>query len=248
MTSMGPRLLALALGLLLGAGMLSRAGGRDAASQPEAGFTSLFNGKDLSGWTYKGSPKDSLEGKTETPDGRISVVDGAIVMHEKDKAGKGGIKDLYTIKTFPKGFHLILEFRAGDKADSGVYIRGPQLQVRDFIRRKEHLDLKKFKNDDWNVLDITVQNGKVVTTVNGKALEPSDKLELVVKEGKPEARLNAKPVDIKAIAVTVGAQAICLVNGEPLEVMKNLPATGGVGLQAETGKFEFRNIRIKELD
>jgi len=245
---MGPRLLALTLGLLLGVGLLSWAGEKDASFQLEPGFTSLFNGKDLSGWTYKGAPKESLEGKTETPDGRISVVDGAIVMHEKDKAGKGGIKDLYTIKTYPKGFHLILEFRAGDKADSGVYVRGPQLQVRDFIRRKEHLHLSKFKNDDWNVLDITVQNGKVVTTVNGKALEPSDKLELVVKDGKPEAKLNDKPVDIKAIEVKVGALATCLCNGEPLEVMKNLPATGGIGLQAETGKFEFRRVRIKELD
>ena len=26
-----------------------------------------------------------------------------------------------------------------------------------------------------------------------------------------------------------------------------VPASGGVGLQAETGKFEFRNIRVKEL-
>jgi hypothetical protein len=28
----------------------------------------------------------------------------------------------------------------------------------------------------------------------------------------------------------------------------NVPAKGGIGLQAESGKFEFRRIRIKELE
>src|SRR5271166_2729108 len=79
---------------------------------PETGYTSLFNGKDLTGWTYKGAPNVSLEGKTETPDKRIEVKDGVILMNEKDKDGKGGIKDLYTIKDFSKPFHLKLEFRA----------------------------------------------------------------------------------------------------------------------------------------
>ena len=140
-----------------------------------------------------------MDGKTETPDKRVSVENGVIVMHEKDSKGKGGIRDLYTNKTFAKDFQLKLEFRAGLKADSGVYIRGPQLQVRDFIRRGEQKQMKKFKNDDWNELEITV----------------------------------------------TGTEAVCRVNGEPLQTMK-VPAQGGIGLQAESGKFEFRRVRIKE--
>ncbi|HZT82212.1 MAG TPA: DUF1080 domain-containing protein [Gemmataceae bacterium] len=169
----------------------------------EEGYTSLFNGKDLTGWKYVGS-KESLEGKTETADKRFQVVDGVIVANEKDARGKGGIRDLYTTRPFNKDFHLKLEFRAAPKADSGVYIRGPQLQVRDYIRRGEQKQLKKFKNDDWNELDITVKDGV----------------------------------------------ATCLCNGEPLSprTMK-VPAKSdkGIGLQAETGKFEFRRIRIKEM-
>ena len=42
--------------------------------------------------------------------------------------------------------------------------------------------------------------------------------------------------------------AECLCNGEPLEVMTNIPANGGIGLQAESGKFEFRRVRVKELE
>lgn len=165
----------------------------------EDGYLNLFNGKDLTGWRYPGAKGHEMDGKTETPDKRVSVENGVIVMHEKDSNGKGGIRNLFTGKTFNKNFHLKLEFRAGLKADSGVYIRGPQLQVRDFIRRGEQKQMKKFKNDDWNELEITV----------------------------------------------TGTEAVCRVNGEPLQTMK-VPAQGGIGLQAESGKFEFRRIRIKE--
>jgi hypothetical protein len=82
---------ALALCAALGVAR-SRSAAGDGPTEP--GYKSLFNGKDLTGWSYKSAPKASLEGKTETPDGRISVADGAIVMHAKDKNGKGGIRDL----------------------------------------------------------------------------------------------------------------------------------------------------------
>jgi hypothetical protein len=167
----------------------------------EDGYTSLFNDKDMTGWRYPGAKGREMDGQTETPDRRISVANGVIIMHEKDNQGKGGIRELSTSKSFDKDFHLKLEFRAAAKADSGVYIRGPQLQVRDFIRRGEHKNMKKFKNDDWNELDITV----------------------------------------------TGTEALCRVNGETLAWMK-VPAKGGIGLQAETGKFEFRRVRIKSLE
>ncbi len=178
---------------------LAAAGGAD-DFKLEDGYKSLFNGKDLTGWKYPGKSGKPLDGKTETPDKRIEVKDGVIVVNEKDAQGKGGIKDLYTVEDFDKDFHLKLEFKAGLKADSGVYLRGPQLQVRDFIRRGEKKSLADvFKNDGWNELDITVK----------------------------------------------GREATCLLNGKPLEVMKNLPARGGIGLQAETGSFEFRRVRVK---
>ncbi|MBM3992913.1 MAG: DUF1080 domain-containing protein [Planctomycetes bacterium] len=210
--------------------------------KPEPGYVSLFNGKDLAGWKY--GKETDLAGKTETADKRFRVADGIIVAEE----GKG-IKDLYTVKAFNTEFNLKLEFRAALKADSGVYIRGPQLQVRDFIRRGEMKGkLTKFKNDGWNELDITVKNGVVTTTVNGKALTEKDSLALSVENGKPIAMLNGKSVDINKIECSVGAVARCLCNGELMENMKIPQKSGqGIGLQAETGKFEFRRIRVKEM-
>jgi hypothetical protein len=215
----------------------------------EDGFVSLFNGKDLTGWRYPGANgKEMLDGKTETSDKRVEVKDGIIVMNEKDKDGKGGIKDLYTVKQFPKDFIVKMEFRASLKSDSGVYVRGPQLQVRDFIRRNEQKQLTNFKNDDWNDLEITVKAGVVTTTVNGKALTKDDVLELTVKDGKPSAKLNGKDIDVSAVQVKVGNVAYCKCNGEALAPLTmDVPANGGIGLQAETGKFEFRNVRVKEL-
>ncbi|MFN4258497.1 MAG: DUF1080 domain-containing protein [Gemmataceae bacterium] len=191
----GMGLVVLAVGLVG-----SAVGTRGDDFQAEEGYTLLFNGKDLTGWEYHGT---KLDGQTATPDKRIEVIDGVIVAQAKDANGKGGIRNLFTVRQFPNNFHLKLEFRAGLKADSGVYLRavGKQLQVRDYIRRGERKQLKNFKDDDWNELDITV----------------------------------------------TGNEAVCKCNGEMLETMKGLPATGGIGLQAETGKFEFRRIRVKEL-
>jgi hypothetical protein len=214
--------------------------------KPEDGFESLFNGKDLTGWQYKGS-KEKLDNQTATADERVKVEGGVIVMMPKDKDGKGGIKDLYTVKSFPKNFHLKVEFRASLKSDSGVYIRGPQLQVRDYLRRNEQKHLKKFKNDDWNTLDIVVKNNVLVSTVNGKALTDKDSFDFAFKDGKAVATLNGKSIDPKTVQIRYANVAECTINGEPLEIMTNIPANGGIGLQAESGKFEFRRVRIKEL-
>ncbi|MBY0522556.1 MAG: DUF1080 domain-containing protein [Gemmataceae bacterium] len=108
--------LALLAGLVLGASEALLAADD---FKLEDGYVSLFNGKDLTGWRYS---KEDLTGKTETSDKRFFVKDGIIVADE----GKG-IKDLYTVKEFDKDFNLKIEFRAGEKSDSGVYIRGPQL-------------------------------------------------------------------------------------------------------------------------
>ncbi len=221
--------------------MAGLAANRAPAGDTEPGFTSLFNGKDLTGWVYKGS-KEDLTGKTETADKRFTVEKGAIVAQE----GKG-IKDLYTVKSFSKDFQLKMEFRASLKSDSGVYVRGQQLQVRDYIRRNERPQLKgKFKDDDWNSLDITVKAGVIVSKVNGKDLAASDAFELSIKNGQPTAKLNGKDVDVKDISVKNSIIAKYYCNNVFLEDMV-VPAAGGIGVQAETGKFEFRNIRIKEL-
>jgi len=205
---------------------------------PEPGYKSLFNGTDLTGWRYG---KEPMNGRTETPNKRFMVIDGAIVAAE----GKG-ISDLTTIADFNGNFELKLEFRAAPKADSGVYVRGPQLQVRDFIRRNEQPGLKSvFKNDDWNELHITVGSAANLTIM--RPIGKSDSLELMVKNGKASAKLNGQELSEKEISMSAGVTAICRLNGVQFDPNYKPGAKGGIGLQAETGKFEFRRIRVKEM-
>jgi hypothetical protein len=170
----------------------------------EEGFIRIDNGKDLTGWQYyrnRGVAPEPLAGKTESSDKRFQIVDGLIVAQEKDADGKGGIKDIYTVDNFDTDFTLRLQFRAAPRADSGVYIRGKQLQVRDYPTVGPYKDLKKFNTGDWNDLEIIVK----------------------------------------------GKTAECKCNGEVLEKAFSIPAKGAIGLQAESGKFEFRRIRVQRM-
>jgi hypothetical protein len=126
--------------LALAAGIGLAPPGR-ADPKPEAGARELFNGKDLTGWGYKSGEK--FDGKTESDDKRYTAKDGMIVVN----AGKG-IRQLWTTAQFPTDFELRLEFRAAVNADSGLFVRGPQLQVRDYLVAGPYKDLKKYKAQD----------------------------------------------------------------------------------------------------
>ena len=157
-------------------------------------FTPLFNGKDLTGWQYKNG--DKFDGKTESSDARYTAKDGMIVVNP----GKG-IAQLWTTQEFPKDFELRLEFRAAVNADSGLFVRKPQLQVRDYLVAGPYKKLEKYKPQDWNEIVVVVK----------------------------------------------GTTAHCTCNGEVLEAALKLPETGGIGLEADRGQMEYRNIRIKEV-
>ena len=132
----------------------------------------LFNGKDLTGWGYKTGDKfESFDGKTEASDKRYSVKDGILVVNP----GKG-THQLWTAEKFPKDFELRLEFRAAVNADSGLFVRGPQLQVRDYPVAGPYKELKKYKAQDWNEIVVIVKGGLAHCTCNGEVLEAKMKV------------------------------------------------------------------------
>lgn len=133
------------------------------------GFISLYNGKDLSGWHYlDGEP---LEGKTEASDGRYSARGEALVVNPHDEARGPRFRQLWTTRSFPKDFILKLEFRAGVNADSGVFLRKPQLQCRDYLVAGPYTMLKKYKPQQWNTLVVTVKGTVAHCECNGEVLE-----------------------------------------------------------------------------
>jgi hypothetical protein len=164
------------------------------AFTPEEGFESLFNGRDLTGWGYrpttdadKASAKKwqasdpnappwpivtepvAFDGLTSSPDGRFTVINGRLVVTTPPEGRK--IQQLYTTREFGDDFVLKLEFRATPNADSGVYVRGPQLQCRDYGLAGPFKGLKLYKPQQWNELVVTVQNGEARATNNGEVLD-----------------------------------------------------------------------------
>ncbi|HWA98322.1 MAG TPA: family 16 glycoside hydrolase, partial [Pirellulales bacterium] len=184
---------------------------------PEAGFVSLFNGRDLTGWGVRPTPPRILAKKpkpdapvfvevkqaaafdrmTATPDGRYRAINGRLVVTTPPEGRR--IQQLWTTQEFGTDFVLKLEFRATPNADSGVFIRQPQLQCRDFLLAGPYNQLKQFKEGDWNEL---------VVTVTGDM-----------------------------------AQATC--NGELLTDDMKVPASGPIGLEGDRGQMEYRRIRLK---
>ena len=194
------------------------------AFQPEPGFTSLFNGRDLTGWGYrvtsegdrqgarnwqKGDPNappwpfydspQNFDGLSRSSDGRFVAHAQRIVVTQPPE--KRRIQQLWTQREFPRDFILKLEFRATPNADSGVFIRGNQLQCRDYPLAGPYKNLLGYKPQDWNELVIEVKGGT----------------------------------------------ARCTCNGEVLESAFKVPATGPIGLEGDLGQMEYRRLRLREL-
>jgi lysophospholipase L1-like esterase len=191
---------------------------------PEPGYVSLFNGKDLSGWGYRPTSEGEKEsarkwqasdpkapawpfvtnaiafsGKEQSEDGRYLARNGRLIVTTPPEGRR--IQQISTTREFPNNFVLRLEFRATPNADSGIFVRGRQLQCRDYPLAGPYKNLKNYKPGDWNEVEITVSNRV--------------------------------------------AHALC--NGELLEAAMQVPETGHIGFEGDSGQMEYRRIRIREL-
>lgn len=171
-----------------------------AAKDELAATLQVFDGLTLAGWHYKDDP--DLGKATESIDGRYTAKDGVLTVNPEDKARGPHLRQLWTVREFPSDFTLSLEFRAGVDADSGIFIRGNQLQCRDyaFAGPPKYKALKSYRPQDWN------------------------KIEIVVR----------------------GTAARCTLNGEVMEQAFKVPSTGPLGLEADRGTLEYRNLVVSE--
>jgi lysophospholipase L1-like esterase len=162
--------------------------------KPEPGFKSLFNGHDLTGWGYRPTAKEDVDyakhwheqeplvanwpivtkavqfnGLVQSPDGRYVAKHGRLVATTPPEYRK--VQQISTKREFPHDFVLKLEFRATPYTDSGIFIRGPQLQCRDYLIAGPYNHLQHYKAQDWNEIVITVHGRKALCTCNGEVLE-----------------------------------------------------------------------------
>lgn len=144
----------------------------------EPGFESLFNGKDLTGWGFRDQKtlesKAVFDGQSTSPDGRYVAKHGRVVVTTPPEGRR--VQQIWTTREFPKNFVLKLEFRATPNADSGVFIRKPQLQCRDYPLAGPYKSLKQYRPQDWNEMVVTVKDDVAHCTCNGEVLEAALKL------------------------------------------------------------------------
>jgi hypothetical protein len=221
-----------------------------------AGFTALFNGKNLDGWQgnidmkQRKLPKDKqdelLKTRTKTALEHWTVKDGVIHCD-----GKGGVS-LQTAKDYGD-FELMVDWKIEKNGDSGLYLRGqPQVQIWDSENTPgaRGVDKNSGSGGLWNnPLPPEVANSK------------ND--ELILKEGKKIGKIPVKKADkplgewntfriiMKGEKVTVYLNGELVVDDKPLAAYKpfndKLPEKGPVELQFHGDPLWFKNIYIKEL-
>ena len=138
----------------------------------EEGFVSLFNSKDLSDWGFRDlktlEASEAFGGEANTSDGRFIVKNGRLVVTTPTEGRKTA--QLWTTHEFAKDFVLRLEFRATRNADCGIFLRRPQLQCRDYSLAGPLKDLKNYKPQEWNTMEVMVANGIAHAACNDEPL------------------------------------------------------------------------------
>jgi len=183
-----------------------------AASSAEAGFVSIFNGKDLTGWKVNPENKDSIQAK----DGMI-VIDGKRTHAFYD--GEVGNHDF-------KNFEFKAKVKTFKNANSGIYFHtkyqesgwpsaGYECQVNN-----THSDKKKTgglyavkdnfdevaKDEEWFDYYIKVEGNHVIIKINDK---------VITDYTQPE-----KPEHLKSMpGRKIGSGTICLQAHDPKSVV-----------------------------
>ena len=208
---------------------------------PPAGFTSLFNGNDLEGWTAletqdprKFSALDPTAQKKLIDDGQIAkakfwrVENGEIV-------NDGDGPYLSTLKNF-SDFELWIDYKTVAKADSGIYLKAtPQIQIWDSTEAggKWNIGADKGSGGLWN-------NSEGAPGKNPSALKD-----------RPFGEWNRFRI------LQLGARTSIWLNGTLVvdhAVMENywdralpLAATGPIQLQTHGGEIRWKNVYIREV-
>ena len=144
----------------------------------EPGYVSLFNGHDLTGWGFRAKktfkPTATFDGKKASNDARYVAINGRLVVTTPPEGRR--VQQLWTTREFPENFIFKLEFRATPNADSGVFIRKPQLQCRDYVLAGPWKELKNYKPQEWNEIVAIVKDGVAHCTCNGEVLNAEFKV------------------------------------------------------------------------
>jgi len=194
--------------------------------EDEEGFVSLFNGKDLSGWT----------GDTTS----YVAENGKIVVYPR--RGSGG--NLYTEKEY-SNFILRFEFKLTPGANNGLGIRAPLSGDAAYVG----MELQILDNTDDRYKDLRPYqfHGSIYGVVPAKRgyLKP------VGEWNFEEVIADGRQITVKLNGVTIVDADIDKASTPKTMDGKQHPGLkrdkGHIGFLGHGSNLEFRNIRIKEL-
>ena len=200
------------------------------------GFASLFNGRDLDGWTMG-------------PDRSWVVEDGAIALRREMDGREHNADYLWTKQKYGD-FVLELEFKIPERANSGVFLRtsdrsdpvytGIELQVTNSYGLTSwgkgncagavYDCLAPTKNTirppgQWNQYRITCRGSQILVKLNGEQIVDMDLDQWTTANQNPDGTKNKFPRPLKDFA-----------------------RQGYIGLQDHGRAVWYRNIRVKRLD
>jgi hypothetical protein len=212
-----------------------------AQTEPPAGFTALFNGKDLEGW-QGGDTHDPRKLAALTPEAREKTLAAwtedmrkhwRVENGELVNDGKG--KYATTIKEYGD-IELRLEYKTVAKADSGVYLRNtPQIQIWDFTKEggKWNIGADKGSGGLWN--NAPGAPGKDPLVLADKPFGEWNSFRIVQVGARTTIWLNDKLVVDHAILENF------------FEKGKPLFAKGSIQLQTHGGEIRWRNVFVREI-
>lgn len=209
------------------------------ADLTQAGFTRLWNGKDLAGWhgqehfdPYKlaamtDDERAAMRAKDDaTAQAHWHVQDGDLV-----NDGEGAY---LTTDAVYGDADFVLEYRTVAKADSGIYLRGcPQVQIWDYTEAggKWSLGADKGSGGLWN----NQVHERFPPAVADRPFGEWNRLEIRQIGALVWVRLNGK--------VTVDG----VVMENYWDRARPLPATGPLQLQTHGGEIRFREVWVRPI-
>jgi hypothetical protein len=222
----------------------------------EMGYTSLFNGKDLSGWVIP-----------EGDNGHWNVIDGVIDYDARSEAKED--KNLWTEKTFGD-FALHVEWRFKGYGDH-LFALPTILPDGSYAKNADGSDYKVWgPNSDSGILlkragqanlwCWSVGSGELWSVRNNQDLPAEVRAGAVPSENadRPVGQWNSMDIVVKGDRITVVNNGIIVIDRA---LFPGLEVEGPIGLQhhgginPETGKLrgasslvQFRNIWIYEME
>jgi hypothetical protein len=203
---------------------------------PAPGFTALFNGRDLTGWKgLVADPPKRAAMTTEQLGAAQAQADAQMRDHWRVTAGTlvydGKGNSLCTVKDYAD-FEMMVDFKIGPHADSGIYLRGsPQVQIWDPYTKPTHAGSEVGSGGLYN----NQKNPSKPSKVADRPIGEWNRLHIVMVGEKVHVFLNGELV----------VRNVTMENY--WERNKPIYPVGQLELQHHGDKLEFKNIYVREI-